>query len=522
MLFEKKILRINCLFWQCLFMVFFLFQSGCKDLNKLSSSVELSPKHAKKDFEDRKLDAENNDEIYSDESCFEDDDWASVVSDRASDESCFEDDDWASVVSDRASDESFSEDDDWASVVSDRASDESCFEDDDWVFVEKPEVSSKRFSAMIEEGEFGVTLNPHFIAMAPSLLDLVELSYIVSNGEGVSSQLPWDIKTFRAISGVVFNDNKTGFVAYLPSDRDFLPPWLQDDVGPVMVVVFHGSISKADWVTNLEALPIDSDDSDPSGFQFQGKVHRGFLRKYRSASQELMNLIDDQLKVLSEEQRRQLKIYVTGHSQGAALSQLAIGHIVQHLSAYHPDLLDEDLSNQKINRVNGWFIAAPEVFDSQGKTFIEDTWVGRNNMIRQNARGDAVPNLTQPLNKLTGSSYSGIGVLLYQNGLETVKKATQCSAYRVCKKRILKGLLKVDVLGALRNIALDLTQVAATAPHFVAKIEGQKHGFTPDMVHSNLGEMEKDFYQGQSYQEAGWYKEVLSKLWSYWPGLLSL
>ncbi len=380
---------------------------------------------------------------------------------------------------------------------------------DDFVWVEKSELcSSSRFEPMVKETDSGVSFNPHFIALAPAVLDLVDLSYIRSkshrdDGEAYKS---WNIKTFRAIRGLVFQDPKAGFVAYTESDRDFLPPSLQSQAGPVMVVVFHGSINNADWFTNYEALPADLSDAQYTDFNLEGKVHRGFLRKYSTASQELMNLIDNRLETLSTEQRKQIKIYVTGHSQGAALAQLATAHLIQHLSSRHPDLLSDSLAEREgktnvgVNRVNGWFLGAPAVFDRVvGKSFVEKR-VGRNNMIRQNVRGDLVPNLSKPLRKFTGADYGGLGVLLYQKGLEAFKDAVYLNF-----QGVLQNLYEGELTYAFKQLTWDFLKLLGSAPHFVSATEYRGHGFTPVMVHSEPQKMAQGVYEGQSHSGVPWY-----------------
>lgn len=371
--------------------------------------------------------------------------------------------------------------------------------EEDFVVVENHLASTERFSPLVQEWEFNITFNPHFVAVAPALLDLVDLSYVRSKSHRDDGEAykHWNIKSFKAIRGFFFQDPKAGFVAYINSDREFLPPALQHQAGPLMVIVFHGSINNADWFTNYQVNKTNLVEPEYKSLNTIGYAHSGFVRKYMSASDQVMSLVDERLKLMSPEERRQLKIYVTGHSQGAGLAQLATVHLVQYLRVNHPDLLDGGKTNVNVNRVNGWFLGAPAVFDeSIGKKFVEDIIVGRHNMIRQNIRGDVVPNLAKPFGK-TIAGYKGIGFLLYQSGLEALRKAAELN-WKGFKQNVEEG----ELTFASTQLSMQFLKLLGSSPHFVAATEYRGHGFTPALVHTGVDQLTLDAYeqgQGKSF-----------------------
>jgi hypothetical protein len=190
-----------------------------------------------------------------------------------------------------------------------------------------------RFQPMIQEGETGFVPSPHFTGMAKTLGIMNKLAYSrgqdYRNGHELTYQGSldgWTLTNIKAKRGWGSDDPNAGFVAYHKGLR-------------TIAIVMHGSINGADWITNFKTwavrldaphpLPRRADEGDGAPVRFArlpfvGFAHKGFLEKYLSASEEVMEAVDRILAApdLTTGEKQDLKFYVSGHSQGAALSQL--------------------------------------------------------------------------------------------------------------------------------------------------------------------------------------------------------
>lgn len=101
---------------------------------------------------------------------------------------------------------------------------------------------------------------------------------------------------------MIYNPSKDveGYIGYLPSDNS-------------IYVVFRGSVSITNWITNL--------DTDKSKYQMwpecNCQVHDGFQKAANSVSGQIIAEVN-RLKGL----HGSAKIKTTGHSLGAAMAQL--------------------------------------------------------------------------------------------------------------------------------------------------------------------------------------------------------
>jgi hypothetical protein len=80
-----------------------------------------------------------------------------------------------------------------------------------------------------------------------------------------------------------------------------------------LVVIPHGSQNAADWGTNYDA---HLQDFAAFGFKSRGRVHAGFAKKFQSFRGPLLEKVDQFVGALSAAERSDLKILVSGHSQG--------------------------------------------------------------------------------------------------------------------------------------------------------------------------------------------------------------
>ncbi len=104
---------------------------------------------------------------------------------------------------------------------------------------------------------------------------------------------------------------------------------LKDENNKRVIVVFRGSSTSNDWLTNLSAQPTGMDTPKLLKDSLKGKlkkrvlVHRGFyeyiFNNKKAKGDQRYDMILDDIKPFVEDG---YKIYVTGHSLGAALSSL--------------------------------------------------------------------------------------------------------------------------------------------------------------------------------------------------------
>src|SRR5690606_26764182 len=122
----------------------------------------------------------------------------------------------------------------------------------------------------------------------------------------------WEIQIFEGKSGTKNQvDDKVGFVAYNTQTN-------------TMAVIFHGSQSSADWETNCDFVKRSARDE---GIDLDGKYHRGFLQKYASAKESMVDDIRYFTHTLPLDKLYTMLTFVSGHSQGGAVATLAAGDL---------------------------------------------------------------------------------------------------------------------------------------------------------------------------------------------------
>ena len=123
------------------------------------------------------------------------------------------------------------------------------------------------------------------------------------------------------------------------------------------------------------------------GLDIPGKLHRGFSIKTAQYRGSLLGKLNHILNNLSSDDRRNIQIFVTGHSQGAALAHLAGVVVAQHLGTVFPGY-----DNKQMNQVQIFRISAPRVIGNRESYDYTTRVLGKHNDIRQNVQGDPVPN----------------------------------------------------------------------------------------------------------------------------------
>jgi|GEM_PF-1759009 hypothetical protein len=214
-----------------------------------------------------------------------------------------------------------------------------------------------RFQPMIQEGETGFVPSPHFTGMAKTLGIMNKLAYSrgqdYRNGHELTYQGSldgWTLTNIKAKRGWGSDDPNAGFVAYHKGLR-------------TIAIVMHGSINGADWITNFKTwavrldaphpLPRRADEGDGAPVRFArlpfvGFAHKGFLEKYLSASEEVMEAVDRIMDGI----RASLKEGLWGMVKSAGYAQHMGTDNVNYRGvgksyAFDPDMVDQSLQDLK-------------------------------------------------------------------------------------------------------------------------------------------------------------------------------
>lgn len=111
----------------------------------------------------------------------------------------------------------------------------------------------------------------------------------------------------------------------LPVGPALTPPWQGNDDGPVdleVSIIFRGSESAADWITNV-AFSLSDTANEPSLPSL--RTHSGFLNRHKRmwpCILEDIRRIENNLKQLPGFHLNRIRFALGGHSQGGALSTL--------------------------------------------------------------------------------------------------------------------------------------------------------------------------------------------------------
>lgn len=220
----------------------------------------------------------------------------------------------------------------------------------------------------------------------PTLISMSDLAYLIGRDEKQKVQSltqnfreqGWDIKTFKGFTGLNNSVEDTpGFVAYNKTTNQ-------------MTIVFRGSQSldmgwqSPDWQVNFDAELIET----PHGY-----IHKGFYNRTNANMDGAMQQVEAFFADMTDEQRKNVRFIVTGHSQGAAEATLASAILVDELKS--TKYFGPQFDNNKTNTIITYLLEAPRVGDEQARDWIHSL-VGKANIIRQNVIGlilaDPVPS----------------------------------------------------------------------------------------------------------------------------------
>lgn len=254
----------------------------------------------------------------------------------------------------------------------------------------------KRYNPLIISSKNGTKRVSQFLKnIQPTLLRWNELSYSMVKGGGTHLKLAVEDQealeqegwSFRGFYGFEGRNNEladlSGLVAY--NKRKAL-----------LTVVFHGTATvegqTEGWDTNFDATPINGIGFSKNDFTYTlnnlpGKKHQGFVRKYAPTREQIKDHIFQYISQMNDEERENLRIVFTGHSQGAALGALALHDTALN---YGKEIFGSDFNNTLHNRLYGYFLSSPRIGDEEYVQALHSV-VGRNNLIRHNVDRDPVP-----------------------------------------------------------------------------------------------------------------------------------
>ncbi len=165
-----------------------------------------------------------------------------------------------------------------------------------------------------------------------------------------------------------------------------------------IIIAAHGTLSTADWFTNVKNAYSTAMGTRLPPVFIEGrhgtiKAPLGFVEKVNTFYPELEGKLFGLLKSVPEDKRSSLIIYVTGHSQGAALAILTALKVIESLEA-NPGIIDKtSFSNQESNLVQVYRLSSPRIaFGEDSQTAIH-TMLGHYNNLRHNHDADLIPHL---------------------------------------------------------------------------------------------------------------------------------
>jgi len=347
-----------------------------------------------------------------------------------------------------------------------------------------------RFQPMIQEGETGFLPSRHFTDLARTLAIMNKLAYSRGQDYRFGHELTYHdtlagrtLKNVSGRRGMVFTDPNAGFVAYSKALR-------------TMAIVLHGSINTADWITNFDARKVRLDTVEAPvrtkgdtamhvqkvRMPYPGFAHKGFLDKYVSLQGEALAAVDAFMAAMTPEERDDLKLYVSGHSQGAALAQFLTLDLCHHLRRhYGPGFV-----NARANRVHAWLLASPTGLDATAVAYAEGQ-VGAANIVVQNTWLDPVPNVGYATDL---AHFQALGTPVMQSSLAAAQRAARAHGASVFGhatngdiKEALRGLVPASVLApmlAAMHMATDNINYRGT---------GHSFAFDPGMVDQSLTDL---------------------------------
>jgi triacylglycerol lipase len=162
---------------------------------------------------------------------------------------------------------------------------------------------------------------PHAAPWLPSELPSLRAAYsdrtaaLMAYLAGFAYDARIEIKGALAIPNEL---SSLGFAALTSFHNGMTDGWAFIAEGPDLVVLsFRGTASKKNWNTNFHVRLIHPDKTDRKLL-----VHEGFYRAFVTLDEGTLG-IADKMEIIKTNTRGNIPIYITGHSLGGALAQIA-------------------------------------------------------------------------------------------------------------------------------------------------------------------------------------------------------
>ena len=328
----------------------------------------------------------------------------------------------------------------------------------------------------------GRGVSRRFESIKGDLGKLIEFSYLLGRGAVQYSDIGnirgWSPigKQFSAITGFDTPDANFGYLAY-------------NESADILVVVFRGTQTSADWKTNAAAR------ANAEG------IHSGFAHKFDSGWPIMSKAIVDFYNSLPAEKKANLQIILTGHSQGAALAQIAglrLGELFKK----------NGLDNLSTNQILVYAVSAPRAFqDNVFQKF--NAAIGEPNAMRHNVKHDVVGNVGPgdwfgaiadrwaPASAQPYVHYKDIGHLAMQDTQETLAKGWANTQEELARRRR-EGENMMKRMKSMAELVVAPVEYAHMGR--IGKPRGAPDvGFDPRMLETDFERMLRD---GQAHMDA--------------------
>lgn len=149
---------------------------------------------------------------------------------------------------------------------------------------------------------------------------------------------------------------------------------------------------------------------EKTGVNIGGAIHKGFAKKYFSTKREVINLIRVFVQRLPADKVKSVKIVMSGHSQAGGTANLAQADIMANHSE---EIFGTKINNSQSGTFYGYFLSAARVGDRVYARWMHEN-VGKDNIARQNVKGDPVPIASgdKDMAKTLKASVPALGELL--------------------------------------------------------------------------------------------------------------
>lgn len=298
------------------------------------------------------------------------------------------------------------------------------------------ELDIKRFKPLRSLDQYGFDLNPIFESNMHRIARVADLSYEVIKYFSKTKRIPsgrgdvafsafykkedqpndWDISVLSGKTGQYFND-APGVLVFNRKKS-------------ILIIGLHGTANLKDWISNFDFIKATNKEHQ---LEIPGALHRGFSIKVSQFRKSLKKEMAKIWTALSKEERSNLIVFITGHSQGGALAHLTGELMVK----FFENQYGEEFKNTIYNKVQLFRLSSPRTTGDDISSYYLESRIGRQNDISQYVGGDVVtttgPGHTVHLFvKHLSESFSGYntnGSQARQLTLPTMNKSASESAY---------------------------------------------------------------------------------------------